>query len=66
MWNTIGKMFKNKEIETPKSDSLLCPKCKNDKWIEGPGGGSFGNIQCGKCETKYNNMGPFGLQEIKY
>ncbi len=44
--------------------SLKCPKCKHNKWYEGPGGGSFGNIECGNCKTRYNNIGPFGLQEI--
>lgn len=50
------------------SDGVLrCPKCNGSQWIDGPGGGSFGNIECGnnKCGTKYNNMGIFGLQEIK-
>jgi hypothetical protein len=48
----------------PKSDNLLCPNCGGDLWHEGPGGGSFGNIQCGKCKKWYNNLGPFGLKEI--
>lgn len=43
---------------------LKCLKCKGTKWEEGPGGGSFGNIKCSNCGAKYNNLGPFGLQEI--
>lgn len=46
------------------SGLLKCPNCKSTNWLEGPGGGSFGNIQCAKCKKKYNNLGPFGLQEI--
>lgn len=53
--------FKNKVI---KNTSLKCPNCGNDKWIEGPGGGSYGNIKCSNCQKKYNNLGIFGLQEI--
>ncbi len=48
-----------------KAKMLKCPNCSNDTWINGPGGGSFGNIKCCKCEKKYNNLGVFGLQEIK-
>ena len=59
----FGKNKTNNNKEQP--GNLLCPNCGNDKWYEGPGGGSFGNIQCGKCEKWYNNLGPFGLEEIK-
>jgi hypothetical protein len=47
-----------------KEDNLCCPNCHNDKWIELSGGGSFGNIQCSNCNTKYNNLGIFGLQKL--
>lgn len=43
--------------------NLMCPNCKGSKWIEGPGGGSMGNIECGGCGKKYNNL-MFYLQEI--
>jgi len=59
-FNKIKSWFKSGY----KGNNLKCPNCKNDQWIEGPGGGSFGNIQCPKCLKKYNNLGPFGLQEI--
>lgn len=52
-------------FSTKKKNYLKCPNCKNDTFHEGPGGGSFGNIKCLKCEKWYNNMGPFGLQEIR-
>lgn len=48
------------EIET----TLKCPNCKSDKWHGGPGGGSYGNIECSNCHKKYNNLGIFGLEEI--
>lgn len=38
--------------------------CESDTFYEGPGGGSFGNITCTKCGSKYNNLGPFGLERI--
>jgi hypothetical protein len=43
---------------------LLCPICGENDWIEGPGGGSFGNIKCPHCEKWFNNLGPFGLQPV--
>jgi len=64
------KKNKNKEIisivdiDIPEESYLKCPNCNNDKWHEGPGGGSFGNIKCGGCGKWYNNLGPFGLREI--
>ena len=59
----LGKPKKTDQVE-PDSGHLKCPNCGNDKWYEGPGGGSFGNIQCGNCGKAYNNLGPFGLNEI--
>lgn len=62
----IRNAFLGKKQTEDTDEVLRCPKCKGDQWLDGPGGGSFGNIKCVKCETKYNNMGPFGLKEIKY
>lgn len=59
LFKSILNIFKKKDY-----CYLECPNCKNDQWIEGPGGGSFGNIQCSKCNKKYNHLGIFGLQEI--
>lgn len=53
-----------KEIEKPGNTNLKCPSCGYDGWYEGPGGGSWGNIECGNCHKWYNNMGIFGLEEI--
>lgn len=68
----IYTLFKADKIYIESSDDdeehsnyLKCPKCKGKEFFEGPGGGSFGNIQCATCNTKYNNLGPFGLDEIK-
>lgn len=59
-------LFKKKDLKQKETNkSLLCPNCNHDKWITLSGGGSFGNIQCGNCKTKYNNLGIFGLQIIK-
>lgn len=59
MINIIKKFFEK------KSDNLKCPNCKNDKWIEGPSGGMSVNIECSKCGSRYNHMGPLGLQELE-
>lgn len=62
--------FSKKSIADHSGDKketgfLKCPNCNGTKWYEGPGGGSFGNIKCGSCGKCYNNLGPFGLNEIK-
>lgn len=44
---------------------VMCPNCGNVNWLAGPGGGSFGNIQCDGCLTYYNDLGPFGLQMLE-
>lgn len=59
----FGKPKKSEKADLDPGH-LKCPNCGNDKWYEGPGGGSFGNIECGNCHKAYNNMGPFGLSEI--
>ena len=59
----IPVLASNKSSKTSKG-SLRCPNCGNTKWYEGAGGGSYGNIECGKCNKKYNNLGMFGLEEI--
>lgn len=45
-------------------NNVKCPDCGEHDWLEGPGGGSFGNIQCTSCGSKFNNLGPFGLERI--
>lgn len=55
---------RSKTKEELDRDFLKCPNCKSDTWIEGAGGGSYGNIQCSNCKKKYNNLGLFGLKEI--
>lgn len=57
-------LFEKNIKEENNSKFLKCPNCKSVKWHEGPGGGSLGNIQCGNCNTKYNNLGIFGLEKI--
>lgn len=40
--STIKNLFKSK-TQIEKDNNLKCPNCKNDQWVEGPGGGgSFG------------------------
>lgn len=56
--------FKDKPKKEEENELLKCPECKGTEWIEGPSGGSFGNIQCVKCNSKFNNMGIFGLNKI--
>lgn len=74
------KNFKNKLIEhkfpqkpnssgkyeqiSDKDGNLRCPNCGHSKWSGGPGGGSYGNIECENCKKRYNNLGIFGLEDI--
>ncbi len=41
-----------------------CPDCGNDSWLGGPCGGGSQNIQCKDCGSKFNMMGPFGIDRI--
>lgn len=59
------KWFRKSKKEKPEKSLLRCPSCGSTNWYEGPGGGSLGNISCVSCKREYNNLGPFGLQEIK-
>lgn len=54
----------NSQSQSPGEANLCCPSCGHSKWYSGPGGGSYGNIECGSCGKRYNNLGPFGLQPI--
>lgn len=58
------KKFLDKFWKKKADKNLKCPNCGYNKWSEGAGGGSYGNIMCGKCGKKYNNLGIFGLQPI--
>ena len=57
-------MFREDENK-PNDEGIICPHCKNDKWYEGPEGGGSVNLKCTRCGSKYNYMGPFGLQELE-
>lgn len=58
--------FKNEKITCKHEDeNLKCPEYDYDKWYELAGGGSFGNIKCGNCNSEFNNVGIFGLHKIK-
>lgn len=49
---------------TNKPNNLECPDCNGDKWFEGPSGGMCVNISCVGCGSRFNDMGPFGLQRL--
>lgn len=53
------------DMISDENKNLLCPNCGSNNWITLSGGGSMGNIQCGNCSKKYNNLFLFGLEEIK-
>lgn len=64
---SIFEKIKNlifREKEEP-SNGIKCPHCENTGWWEGPEGGGSVNITCTRCHSRYNYMGPFGLQEIE-
>jgi transcription elongation factor Elf1 len=63
IFNNLFGLNKNKESED--DGHLRCPTCNFEKWIEGPSGGGSVNLMCGECHSKYNYMGPFGLQELE-
>lgn len=46
--------------------NVICPDCGNTDWIQLTGGASFGNIECDNpgCSSRFNDLGPFGLQRI--
>lgn len=43
-----------------------CPDCGSTKILEGPSGGLSTNYACGDetCGSRFNEMGPFGVQRI--
>lgn len=63
-FRTKSNKLNENQSEIKDTSNLLCPTCGHDKWIELCGGGSYGNIECGKCKSKFNNLGIFGLQKI--
>lgn len=74
MFEKIKKLFKREpdpkiphltETELEEQDSIVCPNCKGTEWLEGPSGGMSVNIMCNRCHSKYNYMGPFGLDELE-
>lgn len=38
-----------------------CPFCQSREFLEGPHGGLSINFKCKKCEARFNDMGPFGI-----
>lgn len=61
----FGRSDKDDLVMRDEQGYLYCPNCGSKEWYDGPGGGSFGNIKCANCNREYNNLGPFGLEEIK-
>lgn len=50
-----------------ENDFAGYPFCdNNEKWIEGPSGGMCTNFMCGSCGAKFNAMGPFGIELLRY
>lgn len=49
-WSDNKKFFENG-----------CPFCKSKDFLEGPHGGLSINFKCAKCESTFNDMGPFGI-----
>lgn len=43
-----------------------CPDCEHKGFLEGPHGGSCVNFKCAgsDCGSRFNDMGPFGIQRI--
>lgn len=41
-----------------------CPDCGSTKFLEGPSGGMCVNFKCATCGSKFNDMGPFGVERI--
>ncbi len=64
------KTTKERERLSPEEASVFrnirCPDCEEQKLVEGPCGGLSINIYCTnpKCGSKFNDMGPFGIERI--
>ncbi len=41
-----------------------CPDCNGIKFLRGPKGGLSVNFKCEQCGSKFNHMGPFGIERI--
>lgn len=67
---TEERTFKNCEKLTLYEQGFIekngCPDCGGDKLLIGPSGGLSQNIMCGNqaCGSRFNVMGPFGVERI--
>lgn len=43
-----------------------CPDCGVWEFLEGPSGGMNTNIKCKNCGSFFNEMGPFGIDRIRW
>jgi len=45
---------------------VMCPDCKQQGFLAGPCGGGSQNFKCANpnCGSRFNDMGPFGVQRI--
>jgi len=43
-----------------------CPDCGVWEFLEGPQGGGSINIKCENCGSFFNEMGPFGIDRIRW
>lgn len=67
----MQRTFKNgqrlTEDETKAFRSGACPDCGARALLQGPSGGLSENVYCGneeRCGSRYNEMGPFGVDRI--
>ena len=67
MFDKIKKLFSKipNPLQKEEETGLKCPNCGAMQWLEGPSGGGSVNVMCNQCKSKYNYMGPFGLQELE-
>jgi len=42
----------------------ICPDCGHEEFIAGPEGGGSQNFKCRHCGSRFNDMGPFGIERI--
>ncbi len=41
-----------------------CPDCQHQSLLQGPTGGGSINYKCTTCGSRFNEMGPFGIDRI--
>lgn len=42
----------------------ICPDCGHKEFLAGPEGGGSQNFKCAYCGSRFNDMGPFGMERI--